>query len=493
MVKSIVIVSILMLGCQSPTSQEKPKDTSPPQVLIVQPTDNDTLFTSVFIKVIATDNDSIKEVVFKVDGEDIGKLNSSPYKLFWNVSYWADGANHSISASALDLANNIGYSDTVLVVVSRNAMSLPMLISPQNDTVFRNANSVKFIWYSLSDAVQYQLLVSNRTDFTELEYSESVIDTQMTLTLSKSLHYWKVRAQNAVGLWTEWSETNRFEIDGPVPPILLSPENQSSIADTISPMFIWKSSPYSSNYELEISSKLDFSDVEFSTIIPDTHITINTLSKGWHHWRVRGQNSVGIWGNRSQVFVFLVMTTKTVMDFVNEGWLAYVDGNYVLAIAKFKEALNQTLTQDQEFAHNGLGWTYASNAVDSLDKALESFDAAVLIKADFVEAYSGRGFVQMALKNYLSAIDDFVLALQLDPNFVFSHNSEINSNDLHLGLAEAYFFRQNLSAAQAQVDELEPTNGLNPNNADTWVVDGITFGTYAEALLAWIEKLKFII
>ncbi len=185
-------------------------------------------------------------------------------------------------------------------------------------------------------------------------------------------------------------------------------------------------------------------------------------------------------------------TLKTLLDFVNEGWQEYENGNYSQALTKFKGALSHVLTQDVERAHNGLGWTYAANSLDSLDKSRESFDAAIQRRANFTEAFAGRGFVYLAQKRYNSAIDDFARALELDASFAFSHNPEINANDLRLGLAEAYFFKQNLTDAQAQVDLLDPGNGLNPGSSDTWVVDGVTFATYAEALLAWIEKLKSV-
>jgi tetratricopeptide (TPR) repeat protein len=185
-------------------------------------------------------------------------------------------------------------------------------------------------------------------------------------------------------------------------------------------------------------------------------------------------------------------TLKTLLDFVDEGWQEYENGNYSEAIAEFKGALNHVQVPNKEFGYNGLGWTYAANSVDSLDKSRESFDAAIQRRANLTEAFAGRGFVHLAQKRYNSAIDDFAQTLELDASFVFSHNSDINANDLRLGLAEAYFFKQNLTDAQAQVDLLDPGNGLDPGSSGTWVVDGVTFATYAEALLAWIEKLKSV-
>ena len=81
----------------------------------------------------------------------------------------------------------------------------------------------------------------------------------------------------------------------------------------------------------------------------------------------------------------------------------------------------------------------------------------------------------------------------LEPNFVFSYKQTIDSKDIRLGLAEAYFFKQNYNLAQDQVDILDPNNGIDPNQSVFWTVDSIIYNTYPEALLALIEKLKTII
>lgn len=214
---------------------------------------------------------------------------------------------------------------------------------------------------------------------------------------------------------------------------------------------------------------------------------LNLSSNTNYFYVVESGNEQGLATSSEQQFT----TLKALQDFIDEAWLDYDNGNFASAIPKFKQAIDlEPNGAGIHDAFNGLGWTYASNTIDSLDRAIENFDGALLRQPTFTESLAGRGFTYLALKKYNEAITDLESTLQRNANFEFSHNSEINANDVRLALAEGYFFRQELDKAQTEVNQLDPSNGLDAASSTTWVVDGVTYLTYAEALLAWIEKLK---
>ncbi len=232
-----------------------------------------------------------------------------------------------------------------------------------------------------------------------------------------------------------------------------------------------------------------YNSEETSNTLETNHeVTIqNLMSNTNYFFIVESGNDQGTAASGEQQF----STLKSPQDLINESWIEYANGNFALAIATFTEAINVNPSHPGiEDAFNGLGWSNASNSIDSLDKAIQNFNSAILRKSDFDEAFAGRGFTHLAQKNYNDAIEDLERTLQISANFEFSHNSEINANDVHLGLGEAYFFKQELDKAQAEVTQLAPNNGLDSSNAATWVVDSVSYLSYAEALLAWIEKLK---
>ncbi len=213
----------------------------------------------------------------------------------------------------------------------------------------------------------------------------------------------------------------------------------------------------------------------------------NLKSNTTYYYVVASENKSGRVQSGENQFV----TAMSFSDLVQAAWNAYEKGQYSQAIQYF----NQVIAEHPFWAdaYNGLGWCYASGAIDSLDAAEKNFSDAIYHDPKLAEAYAGRGFVYLSQKRYNSAVADFQKCLELQPDFTFSHNSAVDSQDVHLGLAEAYFYRQELDKAQQELDYLEPDNGLSPNDTATWVVDGTSYATYPAALLAWLEKLKSVI
>ena len=206
----LIFASFFNFGCNgSPTES----DESPPNVVITQPATGATLTSPVTIRVDATDNNGIKEVEFLIDGQQIGKDDSAPYEQLWNVSFWADDNIHTILAKGIDNSGNIGQSDIVSVTVSNNAMILTELISPAQDLLFVDVDEVTLVWRSLPDASNYEVNVSSNSNFSDVEYSVTLLDTTVTTpALSEGMHFWRVRAQNNLGIFGEWSALKRFTI-----------------------------------------------------------------------------------------------------------------------------------------------------------------------------------------------------------------------------------------------------------------------------------------
>ena len=184
-------------------------------------------------------------------------------------------------------------------------------------------------------------------------------------------------------------------------------------------------------------------------------------------------------------------TDVSVAYLVEQGWSCYEDGSYHEAVDHFRAALARD--DGLVASYNGLGWSYASSVVDSLERARESFDQALILQADLWDGYAGRGCVHLALKAYDEAVSDLLTVLDNDPDYAFLHNPLVTHEDLRLALAECYFYKNRYASAQEQVDALAPENGLNPADSGSWVVDATVYATYEEALLALIEALKQVV
>lgn len=239
-------------------------------------------------------------VIFFVDRDSIGQDNAEPYEQFWNVSYWADDSSHTLSARAIDRSNNIGESAPIKVMVTKSAKNLPVLHSPTDSALIRDANRINLKCRQFLNALKYQFQVSLNTEFTQIEFSAIVQDTAIvTMPLSKGWHFWRVRVQNQLEHWSPWSEVRKFKIDGPLMPALLSPANETIIRNTNAPRLVWTSSRFAVKYNIEASTRADFSTKSFVATVADTFAAAAALPKGVYNWRVNGQNAVGVTGEYS--------------------------------------------------------------------------------------------------------------------------------------------------------------------------------------------------
>ena len=179
---------------------------------------------------------------------------------------------------------------------------------------------------------------------------------------------------------------------------------------------------------------------------------------------------------------------KSAAELTAEGWGLFESSNFPSGKGKFSEALGK----DGEYAdaYNGRGWCNAF--LDRDTEAISDFDAANSKGLGQLDAYAGLAGVYLGNQEFPSAISNAKTVLSEDSSYQFSHQPAIDSLDLHLILAQAYYGLGGayVDSAQQRVDYLNPANNLDPTNPATWVVSGVTYSTYAEALLKEIQRLE---
>ncbi len=273
----------------------------------------------------------------------------------------------------------------------------------------------------------------------------------------------------------------------PVPTIIDGPKALD--VRTNSAEIYWKTDVLSSSVVYYGTESGSYPDTVRSAKQDTLHSVVlqNLQSNTTYYYVAESENESGAVQSPEMQFT----TAMSFSDLVQAGWNAYEGGNYTSAIDYFLQVIDQHPYWAD--AYNGIGWCYASNVMDTLDAAVKYFTDAIYYDANLTASWAGRGFVFLAQNHYIEAINDLTQALSLDANFIFAHDTSITSADIHLALAEAYFYRQEFRKAQAQVDALEPDNGLDPQDSNTWTVDGTAYPSYEAALLAWIEKLKSLV
>ena len=94
------------------------KDTTPPTVAIISPSNGASVSGTISITANATDNVAVASVQFQLDGISLGTaVTAAPYSISWNTATATPGT-HSLTAVATDTSGNSATSATVTVTVA---------------------------------------------------------------------------------------------------------------------------------------------------------------------------------------------------------------------------------------------------------------------------------------------------------------------------------------------------------------------------------------
>ncbi len=203
-----------------------------------------------------------------------------------------------------DLSGNWSeFSDSLQFTIISPAM--PILISPlNNDTI--NTRVPAFIWHKSEDSDSFNLVYTGPS---KDEISVTTYDTTYTPaeSLSQGNYFWKVRAQDEYGNFSDYSDEWSFMLDatGPDAPILISPINSVIINNEMTE-FIWSVVADANLYRIVITQiPVNISEMYYAS---DSTLTI-TLGKGTYNWKVQGRDNVGNWGQFSDIGTFSVTVT----------------------------------------------------------------------------------------------------------------------------------------------------------------------------------------
>ena len=110
-------------------------DNTPPSINIIYPQNGDTVFGSVEINAIASDDNDIETVDFYFDSDSIDSDNNSPYSCFWDTTTIPDG-EYLLKATASDFSGNENTDNDTTIFVNNSTVDsiLPNIniTSPSN-------------------------------------------------------------------------------------------------------------------------------------------------------------------------------------------------------------------------------------------------------------------------------------------------------------------------------------------------------------------------
>ena len=117
---------------------------------------------------------------------------------------------------ARDQAGNWGkWSATWFFTVDMTGPGIPLLFSPGNNSILTD-HYLELIWNPVAESHQYQLMVDNSKDFITPEINTTHSSTSLLVSLlADGTYFWRLRANDLLGNWGDWSNTWMFTITEP--------------------------------------------------------------------------------------------------------------------------------------------------------------------------------------------------------------------------------------------------------------------------------------
>ena len=138
----------LSAGHNYTVSNSVPLDTTSPTVAVTGPADGSTVNRTVTLTADATDNDAVSEVLFYVNGMQIGATDTAPYQVSWDTSTVPDGTVTAV-AKALDLSGNLGTSAPITLTINNNSLDT----TPPVSSITCNNSTCSTGWYNTAVTV----------------------------------------------------------------------------------------------------------------------------------------------------------------------------------------------------------------------------------------------------------------------------------------------------------------------------------------------------
>jgi serine protease len=206
------------------------------------------------------------------------------------------------------------WSATWTLTIDTAPPAAPTLQAPA-DGATTNDDAPTFDWDPVTGGAQYQLQVDDGAGFTspEIAVTGSGTDHTPPTGLMDDTYNWRVRAQDNVDNWGNWSPTWTLTIDTvpPAAPTLQTPADGATTNDD-APTFDWDPVTGGAQYLLQVDDGADFASPEIAITGSGTDYTPPTsLADDTYSWRVRVQDNAGNWGNWSPIWTVTVDTTVT--------------------------------------------------------------------------------------------------------------------------------------------------------------------------------------
>ncbi|MDL2262490.1 T9SS type A sorting domain-containing protein [Bacteroidales bacterium OttesenSCG-928-I21] len=226
-------------------------------------------------------------------GEVLHGSSSNSYRgvslsnlLYGTKYYWRAKACHESDTSGWSPARSF------------TTIPYPSLYSPNNNVSNQNI-SLSLQCYSIIGSNSYVFECDTSSQFnSSLLYSGETSDNYSGVSVSNLLYgtkyYWRAKACHAADT-SEWSLVRNFTTiyQLTTPPVLVSPENNSTGINWENPVLTWDPIDNVTGYRYQISTDASFNNIERVGTVSLTFVSLNLTPSTTYYWRVQGFNEAG--------------------------------------------------------------------------------------------------------------------------------------------------------------------------------------------------------
>lgn len=178
---------------------------------------------------------------------------------------------------------------------------------------------------------------------------------------------------------------------------------------------------------------------------------------------------------------------QTADQAADAAWLNFSQKLYSDAETGFLTALE--IDSSHISSNVGLGWVELHKDRGDLDLAARYLEAGMLNSIWKFDALCGLCVVKSIVNDYPLTITLADLLLSSQPRYSFLYDPDINWQDILILKIQAQYFTGEYRRAWKTIQELSAAYSLNPDETETWVVNGTAFITFEAALAKVIEEL----
>jgi uncharacterized delta-60 repeat protein len=177
------------------------------------------------------------------------------------------------------------------------------LVSPDNNAVNQNFNSLVLDWSNNVGATSYECQIDITQDFSDSPQTFTTASSSYTLNLLPSVtYYWRVRASDGTN-WGDYSTVWNFTTNALNNFNLVNPANNAINQNYNALVLDWSNNVGATTYECQIDTTQNFSTTPQSFTSAGSNYTVNLLPSKTYYWHVRASDG-NTWGQWTGVWSF---------------------------------------------------------------------------------------------------------------------------------------------------------------------------------------------